>query len=413
MNNKRILTIDEVKAHNKVNDCWIILYNEVYDITNFMKNEHSGGYIPLSVAGSDATNLFMSTHPSYVKNFLKPGTEFYNKYHIGTLKKNFHKIHNDKLYYELKLEVEDYMKKNKMKARDLIRFDIEILIFLFLTIFTYKKMLTSDNPLKYSILHSLSFVFLLTRTIHDCNHGGLTKNKHWKRYCITFINEIVYPNQSWNEKHNLHHMHTNHIDKDPDINQFLFRFSHKLPKQIFHIFQPIYFIFLYSLFTIYTILGNTFNSKNDPEPYHKKVRVFAFIIKIFYICLPIYYGRLKYLIISHLISGLYLTTIFSVSHAQEHLTDENLSKDSFLKGQLSSTTDYNSGSKFTNFVTHGLNHQVIHHLFPSINYHNYPKLTKDVLIPFCKKHNLKYNGEKESFTSVFFKHTKSLYKWGK
>ena len=67
----------------------------------------------------------------------------------------------------------------------------------------------------------------------------------------------------------------------------------------------------------------------------------------------------------------------------------------------------------TNFVTHGLNHQVIHHLFPSINYHNYPKLTKDVLIPFCKKHNLKYNGEKESFTSVFFKHTKSLYKWRK
>lgn len=113
------------------------------------------------------------------------------------------------------------------------------------------------------------------------------------------------------------------------------------------------------------------------------------------------------------LSGLYLTIIFSVSHAQEYLTDENVSKDSFLKGQLSSTTDYNSGSKFTNFVTHGLNHQVIHHLFPSINYHNYSKLTKDVLIPFCKKHNLKYNGENESFTSVFFKYTKSLYKWGK
>ena len=60
-------TIDDVSKHNTVNDCWIIIYNEVYNITEFMKKDHSGGFIPLSVAGKDATNLFIVTHPLYVK----------------------------------------------------------------------------------------------------------------------------------------------------------------------------------------------------------------------------------------------------------------------------------------------------------------------------------------------------------
>ena len=38
---------EHIKIHNKKDDCWIIVYNKVYDITNFLK-EHPGGYFPLS-----------------------------------------------------------------------------------------------------------------------------------------------------------------------------------------------------------------------------------------------------------------------------------------------------------------------------------------------------------------------------
>ena len=73
------LSHESISKHNTVNDCWIIIYDKVYDITNFMKKDHSGGYIPLSVAGSDATNLFIAIHPTYVQSLLEPTSDFYKK----------------------------------------------------------------------------------------------------------------------------------------------------------------------------------------------------------------------------------------------------------------------------------------------------------------------------------------------
>lgn len=33
-------TKDEVAQHNTARDCWIILYGEIYNISDFMKHEH-------------------------------------------------------------------------------------------------------------------------------------------------------------------------------------------------------------------------------------------------------------------------------------------------------------------------------------------------------------------------------------
>lgn len=408
-------TIDDVSKHNTVNDCWIIIYNEVYNITEFMKKDHSGGFIPLSVAGKDATNLFIVTHPLYVKKMLNTDSIFHQKYHIGTIDKNNRNPYDDKLYFKLKKEVEKYMRKKNIKPRDILLFDFEIVFFIILTLFTYKKMLTSNkNSFIFSILHGISFTFMITRTIHDCNHGGLTKKNRWKRYLFTFINEIFSSNQSWQSKHNLHHMHTNDINKDPDMQYGnKVRLSKKYKIKSHHKFQYIYWILMYPLFSLSQIFGFRYMPNNDPEPFHKLCYFPAKFILLLYIVMSIKYGKFKYWIYSMLLSGFYLVTVFSVNHNLYYLTDNYRITNSFLTQQLSSTTDYNSGSQLTNFITHGLNHQIIHHLFPSINYHNYPILTKNVLIPFCKKHNLNYHGEKESFLKLLCIHIISLYKWRK
>lgn len=253
-------------------------------------------------------------------------------------------------------------------------------------------------------------MFLLTRCIHDGNHGGLTKKNRWKRYLVTFISEIVSSNHSWQMQHNRHHMDTNIVNKDPDTKfDPLLRITKTTKKDIQYKFQSIYAFLLYPLYTLKQ-MANIYVFKNDNkavEPIHKKMFIPAKLILLGYWGYAIYKKQLMWLILAHLISGFYVSILFIVSHTQSHLIDDNRNDKSFLEAQLSTTTDYNTGCKISNILSHGLNHQTIHHLFPSINYHHYPKLTTDVLIPFCKKHKLKYNGN-ISFTEAVLNHIKTL-----
>lgn len=52
------LTIEEVSKHNSANDCWIIINNNVYNVTSFI-NQHPGGAEKIiNFCGKDATQAF-------------------------------------------------------------------------------------------------------------------------------------------------------------------------------------------------------------------------------------------------------------------------------------------------------------------------------------------------------------------
>ncbi len=56
---KKIITFDEIKKHNQANDCWIIIENKVYDVTNY--RNHPGGRTAIeNYCGQDATNAFQT-----------------------------------------------------------------------------------------------------------------------------------------------------------------------------------------------------------------------------------------------------------------------------------------------------------------------------------------------------------------
>ena len=76
---KKTYPMDEVKKHNKDTDCWVVLHNQVYDVTKFL-NDHPGGKKAIMLyAGKDATTEFDMLHS---KDLLaRYGPEF----HIGAL----------------------------------------------------------------------------------------------------------------------------------------------------------------------------------------------------------------------------------------------------------------------------------------------------------------------------------------
>jgi len=56
------ITLDEVKRHNKKDDCWVIINGQVLDATPFLNDHPGGAKAILLYAGRDATEEFNMLH---------------------------------------------------------------------------------------------------------------------------------------------------------------------------------------------------------------------------------------------------------------------------------------------------------------------------------------------------------------
>lgn len=59
----KVFDAAEVATHNKPNDCWVCLYGDVWDVTEFLPSHPGGSAIILKLAGRDATEDYDPVHP--------------------------------------------------------------------------------------------------------------------------------------------------------------------------------------------------------------------------------------------------------------------------------------------------------------------------------------------------------------
>ncbi|XP_066594321.1 uncharacterized protein [Prorops nasuta] len=74
-----IISLDEVAWHDTADDCWLVIYDYVYDCTQFLKNHPGGQDVLLEYAGRDATLAFIGTGHS------KAARKILQTYLIGEL----------------------------------------------------------------------------------------------------------------------------------------------------------------------------------------------------------------------------------------------------------------------------------------------------------------------------------------
>ncbi|KAF2156425.1 hypothetical protein K461DRAFT_252433 [Myriangium duriaei CBS 260.36] len=59
----KVFTYDEVSQHRSPESCWVVLYDNVYDVTKFLPDHPGGSKIILQLAGTDATEEYDPIHP--------------------------------------------------------------------------------------------------------------------------------------------------------------------------------------------------------------------------------------------------------------------------------------------------------------------------------------------------------------
>lgn len=55
---RRIYTLSEVAEHDTYNDCWIVIYDRVYNVTEFIEQHPGGAEMILEYAGRDGSIAF-------------------------------------------------------------------------------------------------------------------------------------------------------------------------------------------------------------------------------------------------------------------------------------------------------------------------------------------------------------------
>ncbi|CAK7213203.1 hypothetical protein SBRCBS47491_001722 [Sporothrix bragantina] len=75
-----LLTVDDIAAHNRLDDLWLVVDNVVYDLTEFADHHPGGTDILLRFAGRDATRVYSRIHaPSLIS------AELSLEKHVGRL----------------------------------------------------------------------------------------------------------------------------------------------------------------------------------------------------------------------------------------------------------------------------------------------------------------------------------------
>jgi len=186
----------------------------------------------------------------------------------------------------------------------------------------------------------------------------------------------------WSEKHNKHHVHTNQLGVDDDIqNDPILHLwipdpekDHPL-RAYQHFYYHIVYAFLYVSWRMQSIQYNLAR----PE----KLEVFLmFINYVWLICLPI-----KVALLSIIIGGFLVAEVVTATHQSEDIIDTP--SFSFVDDQFRTTRDVEIDSVVINYLWGGMQYQLEHHLFPTMPKYRYPALRQRVK-DFAKKVGIEY-----------------------
>ena len=310
----------------------------------------------------------------------------------------------------LRQKVKDYFAYNQLTPKGGHTVTCKIVLVLLGLLLAYIGMIFLGNktPILLIVFLLALLFFQVTAALgvmHDASHNALTNNRHLNK----FISYLIMASggmsaRVWKQKHVFaHHSHPNTSNKDTDIEgQPLFRFSPFQKRYWFHSKQHYYALFFYTLLTIKWVL---FDDVRDVI-----MNVYQLNLKKRLLCsIDIILTRIIYLTLSLLVPfivfhlfwitlgiwlfynmsfSLCLTLVFQCSHVNTKTCfypNKVEAPNNFAIRQLDTTVDYGINNPFLTWIVGGLNFQVIHHLFPTVNHRHFPAIQR-LLVKCLEQH---------------------------
>ncbi len=436
-------TMKEVKVHNTKNDAWLVNEGKVYDVSGW--TEHPGGRVIFSHAGDDCSDIFVAFHPKSARNFMP-------RFLIGELDEYSSEALNNR-----RKDLHASYREVRRQLTDAGLFNGSLLYFFFKIFSNISTAMAGWYLISWAeggvLAHILGAVLMAVFwqqggwIAHDFGHNSVFKNRAYNDVGgVWFGNFMIgFSRAWWDDKHHYHHAvpNTTAIPEranvvarkgDPDIDTMpLIAWTPDQAKSAApnplhcwmvqhqaHLYVP--FLALGRLswviqsitfaFNFDVMWGNIRYSNSYRKPswekrlmFYEKIFLILHHVWTFMIFRPLglVEGLLMYFA-AQAMSGLFLAVVFALGHNGMPQYPSEEAYPDFWTLQVTTTRNVIS-TYFADWFCGGLQHQVEHHLFPTLPRHNLGKAHK-IVQKMCKEHDVTYHeatmwaGTKEVFSAL-------------
>ena len=329
-------------------------------------------------------------------------------------------------YQELKRRVQQCVEQHKVSRREFRALHVKTVVMLCWFGLSYGLLVFVAANVWQALACSLSLALAIAgigfNIQHDANHGAYSDRPILNRTLGFSLDLLGASSYVWHYKHNiLHHTYTNLSRWDDDID--LGFFGRLSPAQRR---RPIYRVQQYYLWLVYGFLGPKWHFVDDfvniiqgrigrsqfrrPKGWEligliggKLVFVtIAFLVPLVrhsFWQIGLFYA------ITWFIAGGVVGVVFQLAHCVEGpifpiLPSENPRiQSSWAVHQVQSTVNFAPRNKFLTWYLGGLNHQIEHHLFPSLPHVHYSRISKEVRA-VCAEFCVRYFAHDSMFRAI-------------
>ncbi len=433
--------IKEVKMHNSVGDAWLVNSGKVYDVSGW--KEHPGGRVIFSHAGEDCTDIFTAFHPASARDvmprFLIGELDQSSAEYINNRRKKLHKA-----YREVRGQLVEAGLFNGSKLYFLWKFVSNIAT----ALAGWALIAWPEGGVLAHLLGGFFMAIFWQQggwLGHDFGHNQVFKNRAYNDIAGIFTGNFLVglARSWWDDKHHYHHAvpnttavpeRANVIARkgDPDIDTMpLIAWTQDQAKSAvgnpFHTWMVKHQTYLYVPFLMlgrlswvmqsftyvfrYDVMWGSIRYNNSYKPgswesrmiFWEKVGLLFHYLWTFVLFKPLgpVEGPLIF-VYAQALSGIFLAIVFALGHNGMTQFPSEEDYPDFWTLQVTTTRNVFS-TYFADWFCGGLQHQVEHHLFPTLPRHNLGEANR-IVKRMCKEHGVSYHettmweGTKEVFS---------------